>query len=92
MLVLIFSHPQVTREYKIERHRVPKAIASRRKWAKFGDAEQDTPEGPDPATTLISDDVFLTLTSNKEVCHVIDSLVVSVTFIIMNLYEVKNNR
>ncbi|XP_064395372.1 eukaryotic translation initiation factor 3 subunit G-like [Halichondria panicea] len=57
---------KVTREYKIERHRVPKAIASRRKWAKFGDAEQDTPEGPDPATTLISDDVFLTLTSNKE--------------------------
>ncbi len=75
------TYPQVTREYKIERHRVPKAIASRRKWAKFGDAENDNPEGPDPATTLISDDVFLTLTSNKEVRHVIDPFADSVTSI-----------
>ncbi len=60
--------PQVTREYRIERHRVPRAIAARKQLTKFGDAEGDKRDGPDPATTLISDDVFLTLTSNKEVC------------------------
>ena len=46
-------------------------------WKKFGDAENDrgkgpNGEGPDPATTLIADEVFLTLTTNKEVmtrCH-----------------------
>ena len=47
-------------------------------WKKFGDAENDRGKGPngdgtDPATTLIADEVFLTLTTNKEVatycCH-----------------------
>jgi len=41
-------------------------------WKKFGDAVDDrgkgqNGEGPDPATTLIADEVFLTLTTNKEV-------------------------
>lgn len=41
-------------------------------WKKFGDAENDrgkgpNGEGPDSATTLIADEVFLTLTTNKEV-------------------------
>jgi len=45
-------------------------------WKKFGDAENDrgkapNGEGPDPATTLIADEVFLTLTTNKEVTPVL---------------------
>lgn len=44
----------------------------RQMWKKFGDAVDDrgkgkNGEGPDPATTLIADEVFLTLTTNKEV-------------------------
>ena len=45
-------------------------------WKKFGDAENDRSkapngEGPDPATTLIADEVFLTLTTNKEVTPIV---------------------
>lgn len=36
-------------------------------WKKFGDATDDNPKGPDQATTVIADDVYLTLTTNKEV-------------------------
>ena len=35
---------------------------------KFGDAVDDNPNGPDRSTTHIADDVFLALTTNKEVC------------------------
>ena len=49
--------------FRIERKRVPKPVADRKHWAKFGDAAEDV-EGPDPATTKIADDVFLTLTTN----------------------------
>ena len=48
------------------------ASGTQQMWKKFGDAEDDrgkgkNGEGPDPATTLIADEVFLTLTTNKEV-------------------------
>ena len=36
-------------------------------WKKFGDAEHDNPKGPDQATTVIADEVYLTLTTNREV-------------------------
>ncbi len=49
--------------FRIERKRVPKPVADRKHWAKFGDATNDV-DGPDPATTKIADDVFLTLTTN----------------------------
>lgn len=52
--------------FRIERHRVPKAVAQRRKWIKFGDAAGES-SGPQRANTQIADDVFLTLTSNREV-------------------------
>lgn len=57
---------KITRVYKIERLKVPKAVAKRKKWKKFGDAVGDNAEGPDPATTQIADEVFLTLTTNRE--------------------------
>ena len=38
-------------------------------WKKFGEAEGDNPRGPDHATTVIADEVYLTLTTNKEVSY-----------------------
>ena len=52
--------------FRIERKRVPKPVAERKHWDKFGDAAGDV-EGPDTATTKIADDVFLTLTTNINV-------------------------
>ena len=52
--------------YRIERHRVPKAVAQRKKWVKFGDVAGEG-EGPNRANTQIADEVFLTLTTNREV-------------------------
>lgn len=62
---------KTTKIYRIERRRVSKGILRRKMWKKFGDAVDDrgkgkNGEGPDPATTLIADEVFLTLTTNKE--------------------------
>lgn len=57
---------KVTQVFKEVRQQVPKAIARRRTWKKFGDATDDNPKGPDQATTVIADDVYLTLTTNKE--------------------------
>lgn len=57
---------KVTRVYRIERHRVPKAVAQRKRWAKFGDVAGEG-EGPNRANTQIADEVFLTLTTNREV-------------------------
>ena len=37
-------------------------------WKKFGEAQSDNPKGPDQATTVRADEVFLVLTTNKEVC------------------------
>ena len=52
----------------------------RRQWKKFGDAVGDKP-GPNTATTLVGEEVFLQLTDNKEVpdseCPVCCSLAVS---------------
>lgn len=56
---------KVTRVYRIERHRVPKAVAQRKKWVKFGDVAGEG-EGPNRANTQIADEVFLTLTTNRE--------------------------
>ena len=60
---------KVTRVYRIERHRVPKAVAQRKRWAKFGDVAGEE-EGPNRTNTQIADEVFLTLTTNREVSNI----------------------
>jgi len=57
---------KVTRTFKIETRKVPKSIAKRKQYKKFGDATTDNQHGPDPATTFMGEEVFLTFTTNKE--------------------------
>ena len=45
---------------------MPKVVAQRKRWAKFGDVAGEG-EGPNRANTQIADEVFLTLTTNREV-------------------------
>jgi len=51
-LVKVISH------YRIERNKVRKAIAERKAWKKYGLSAGDTP-GPNAATTILSEDVFM---------------------------------
>lgn len=56
---------KIVRTYKISKHVVPKCIAKRKTLDKFGDSSTDKP-GPNPHTTMVSEDIYMQFVSNKE--------------------------
>lgn len=56
---------KIVSHYRIEKHRVAKTIADRKTWKKYGLSKGDKP-GPNPATTITAEDVFMHFLSNKE--------------------------
>jgi translation initiation factor 3 subunit G len=56
---------KVVRTYKITKQVVPKSVARRKVWSKFGDSNHDQP-GPNSHTTMVSEDIFMQFVSNKE--------------------------
>jgi len=56
---------KVISHYRIEKHRVAHSIALRKTWRKYGLSKGDKP-GPNPATTITAEDVFMQFLSNKE--------------------------
>ncbi|XP_017113699.1 eukaryotic translation initiation factor 3 subunit G-2 [Drosophila elegans] len=56
---------KVVRTFKIEKQIVPKAVARRRSWVKFGDSRSDKP-GPNSQTTMASEEIFMQFIGSKE--------------------------
>jgi len=56
---------KITSQYRIEKVRVAKTIAQRKTWTKYGLSKNDKP-GPNPATTITAEDVYMHFISNKE--------------------------
>jgi len=57
---------KVIRTFKIEKRKVAKTIATRKSsWKKFGASKNDKP-GPDPATTIPSEEIYMQFVSAKD--------------------------
>ncbi|XP_068205130.1 eukaryotic translation initiation factor 3 subunit G-like isoform X2 [Palaemon carinicauda] len=56
---------KIVSNYRIEKVRVARTIAKRKTWAKYGLSKTDKP-GPNPATTINAEDVFMHFLTNKE--------------------------
>ena len=56
---------KIVRTYKVVRKMVPKAIAARKHWPKFGLSQGDKP-GPNPQTTVVAEEIWMQFVANKE--------------------------
>merc|ERR1712218_446338 len=56
---------KIVRTFEIIKKRVPKSVAQRKALPKFGMSRNDRP-GPDPATTIIAEEIFMNFVHNKE--------------------------
>jgi len=56
---------KIIRTFKIEKKLVSKSVAKRKGWQKFGMSKNDRP-GPDPATTVVSEEIMMNFVHNKE--------------------------
>ncbi|SPP82594.1 eukaryotic translation initiation factor 3 subunit G-2 [Drosophila guanche] len=56
---------KVVRTYEYKKQTVPKVVARRRNWLKFGDSIDDKP-GPCAQTTMVSEEVHMVFLSSKE--------------------------
>lgn len=56
---------KVVRTYKQKKEVVPRSVARRKTWAKFGDSAKDK-AGPNSHTTLVGEEVNMQFISNKE--------------------------
>lgn len=56
---------KTVRTYKVTHHVVSTSVARRKKLPKFGDSAKD-PDGPNPHTTFVSDDINMQLITSKE--------------------------
>lgn len=61
------------RTYKITKQTVPKVVAKRKTYNKFGDSATDVP-GPNSHTTIISEEIYMQFVSNKEEEKAADSI------------------
>lgn len=56
---------KVTNIFKIEKVKIPRTVAERKEWRKFGDSANDG-SGVNSATTVVSDEVQMQFLSSKE--------------------------
>lgn len=56
---------QVKQYFKTEKRKVSAKVAERKTWAKFGLSEKDMP-GPNPKTTIISEEIQMEFLTSKE--------------------------
>jgi len=64
---------KVISHYRIEKRKVPKIVAERKKFKKFGLSANDPP-GPNPATTVIGEEVFMQFITNKDEDSEVDDM------------------
>lgn len=56
---------KTVRQYKVERKMVPKIVAERRAWPKFGMSKEDK-AGPNPQTTVVAEEIWMQFIANKD--------------------------